>query len=122
MRASARPRKSEKVPSVTISGGRFEPGDEQRVQAAAERADADRSRRRRATDRQPASFHQHAEEDRAQAHQRADGQIDAAGEDDRRHDQREQADLHRVAEDVGDVVRGEEAAAERVEEDDFERR
>ncbi len=62
---------------------------------------------------------EHAKGDRAQAEQRADGEIDAAGEDDGRHDQREQSDLDGLADDIRDIVRGEEAAAEGIEEGDL---
>ena len=52
--------------------------------------------------------------------QRTDRKINAAGENDRRHHQREQADLDGVAHDVRDVVAGEKSAAQRVEEKHFE--
>ena len=60
------------------------------------------------------------EEDGAQAEQRADGKIDPASEDDGSHDESEQADLDRMAEDIaGIVVRG-EASADGVEVEPFE--
>ena len=62
-----------------------------------------------------------AEEDGAEAEQRADGEIDAAGEDDGRHHQREQADFDRVAEDVEGVVERAEVAADGVEVKPFQR-
>ena len=75
-----------------------QPGDERGVQSARQRADAQRARRRH-RHRQARVAPQFAEQDRAQPEQRADRQIDAARENDRRHHQREQADLDRVADD-----------------------
>ena len=69
-----------------------------------------------------------AEHDRAQADDRADREIDAAGDDDESHRQRDQADLGHQPALVEQIVEGEKAvvqhaeADERDQEDDREQR
>src|ERR1700727_282758 len=69
-----------------------------------------------------------AEHDRAQANDRADREIDAAGDDDERHGQRDEADLGHEPALVEEIVQGEKAvvheteAEERDQEDDREQR
>ena len=61
-----------------------------------------------------------AEEDGTEAEEGADREVDAASQNDGRHDQSEKADFERVAEDVAGVVVGGEAAADCVEVEPFE--
>src|SRR5215212_1761617 len=83
--ASARPRKSENVPNVTIKGG-------------------SRSRVMSSAFNPPPIAPNFSEQHRTQPKQRTDGQIDSAGENDRRHRQRQQADLDRVPDDIEAVI------------------
>ena len=89
--------------------------DERGIHTATERAGGDRADGCEPR-RKGGVFPQHAEDDRAQAHERADGEVDASGEDDRRHDESEQADFDGLADDVRDVVGGAEIPANGIEE------
>ena len=104
---SARPRKSEKVPSVTISGGMPSRAIEERVQRPAGGADRERDSAAASGSAAP-SRASRSEDDRRQPHQRADRQVDAAGDDDRRQRNGEQADLDAEPQRLEGVAGGEE--------------
>ena len=69
----------------------------------------------------PNDFQANSEHDRAQADHRADGKVDAAGDDDEGHRQRDEADLGHEPALVEQVVDGEKAVAEGAEADERDR-
>ena len=110
-----------------MSGGTFTRVMTKPLMKPGERADEEREddrQRQREMERLPRI----AEHDRAQAHDRADREIDAAGDDDESHRQRDQADLGHEPALVEKIVQGQKAvvheaeAEERDQEDDREQR
>ena len=87
-----------------------EPGDEDRVETARQAA-RQQSEDRRHPDGEMRVTPKGAEEDRAQAKEGADRQINPAGEHDGRHGQRQEADLDGVANDVESIIQGPEMVA-----------
>lgn len=99
--------------------GKAEQRDERGVESAGECADAEGEDdgNRDGKMSVPPEF---AKENGAEAEKRADGKIDAASENDRRHDESEQADFDGMAKDIAGVIIGGEAAANGVKVEPFE--
>ena len=99
---SAMPRKSENVPSVTMSARNLQPRHEHGVERATGAAHEQRDERgtRRV---QPPVAARGAEDDRRESHHRPDRKIDAAGDDDRRQRDRQESELHAEPRDLEEV-------------------
>ena len=80
-----------------------QPRDQQRVQQSARTADEHRRGRGRRDRQMPISIRP-AKRDRREAHHRSDRQIDAAGDDDGRQRQRQQAELDADARDLEEIA------------------
>ena len=94
----------------------LDPRDDEAVDEAGEPADEEREDDRQ-RQRKAEILPRIAEHDRAQADDRADRKVDAAGDDDEGHRQRDEADLGHQPALVEQVVDREEAIVERAEAD-----
>ena len=99
------PRKSENVPSVTMSGGNLSRVISTAFSAPPSDAEQQRQRDRRPASAAPASRHSAPSTTADEPHHRADREIDPAGDDDRRQREREQPDLHGESRDLERVAR-----------------
>ena len=114
---SARPRKSASVASVTMSGRQPDARDEEAVEEAAGGADED-GHDDGQLERQAPVLPGHAEHDGHEADDGAHREVDAAGDDDERHGQRDERDLGRQPTLVEEVLGGQEdVRLERQQED-----
>src|ERR1700691_983450 len=86
----------------------FHPRDDEAVNEARERAD-EQGEGYRQRKRKMKGLPRIAEHDRAQANDRADRKIDAAGYDDESHRQRDEADLGHESALVEKIIQGKEA-------------
>ena len=96
-----------------------EPGHRHRVERAACEPDKQRGRRRD-RDRQMPVDRGDAEDDRGEPHHRADGQIDAARDENRRQRHRQESELYAQARDLEQVARREKVRRDHREDRDLD--
>ena len=112
----ASPRKSASVPSVTTSDGRPPRPTRRPLSSAADDAHHEHERDRDLE--RDAGGPQEAEDRAGEAGHRLDREVDLAGDDDQRHRQRHDRDLHQGGQEVREVAGRQEERRERVAEQD----